>query len=547
MQTPFLSTVLNLGEAMTAEERQDLALIIEEVLEQRKQGIKNDKGEWISPLFPKLLYFLDDGLNVNPDDPYYYLTRLAAECEVKRMQPDIISEKKCREAKSGQVVASMGCRSFLTPHWIKKTYYQNRGAAGCVDAELDSIKRFGLNVEFLDLPLENYICKSIVPLTLDDILIKTLERYDLQVLQENNVKHIDIPAHLVVYNYLGNTGWIESIVWDEYGITVKCREPKTYGRWNQGVVTINLPYIALEAKEKDVDFFKLLQERSELVRVALKTRHERVRQIRAENAPLLWMYGALSRLEAKEDLSHMLNDVEYTTISYGYVGLYETCMALIGESNTTEKGRELSKKILNFINNLLAEWKKEDQIPYSIYGTPEEQTTEKFAKALKRRFFEMGDIKGVTDHDYVTNSYHVNPAEKINAFDKLKIEGEFLQLSKGGAVSYVECSSDLDKNLAAVEALFRYMYDNILYSELNFTNEDYCDVCGYHGELVLDNTLNGKFLFHCPKCGCYDATKLHATRRLCGYLGEVANGISSSSPNANQGRLADIFARVKHI
>ena len=547
MQTPFLSVVLNLGEAMTAQERQDLALIIEEVLEQRKQGIKNDRGEWISPLFPKLLYFLDDGLNVNPDDPYYYLTKLAAECEVKRMQPDIISEKKCREAKSGQVVASMGCRSFLTPHWIEKTYHQNRGAAGCVDAELDSIKRFGLNVEFLDLPLENYICKSIIPLTLDDILIKTLERYDLQVLQENNVKHIDIPAHLVVYNYLGNTGWIESIVWDEYGITVKCHEPKTYGRWNQGVVTINLPYIALEAKEKDVDFFKLLQERSELVRVALKTRHARVRQIRAENAPLLWMYGALSRLEAKEDLSHMLNDVEYTTISYGYVGLYETCMALIGESNTTEKGRELSKKILNFINNLLAEWKKEDQIPYSIYGTPEEQTTEKFAKALKRRFFEMGDIKGVTDHDYVTNSYHVNPAEKINAFDKLRIEGEFLQLSKGGAVSYVECSSDLDKNLAAVETLFRYMYDNILYSELNFTNEDYCDVCGYHGELVLDNTLNGKFLFHCPKCGCYDATKLHATRRLCGYLGEVANGISSSSPNANQGRLADIFARVKHI
>lgn len=533
---------------MTAQERQDLALIIEEVLEQRKQGIKNDRGEWISPLFPKLLYFLDDGLNVNPDDPYYYLTKLAAECEVKRMQPDIISEKKCREAKSGQVVASMGCRSFLTPHWIEKTYHQNRGIVGCVDAELDSIKRFGLNVEFLDLPLENYICKSITPLSLSAILKEVLTRYDLPILEGNDsIKHVNIPAHLVVYNYLGNTGWIESIVWDKDSITIKCMEPKTYGRWNQGVVTINLPYIALEAKEKDIDFFKLLQERSELVRVALKTRHERVRQIRAENAPLLWMYGALSRLEAKEDLSPMLDDVEYTTISYGYVGLYETCMALIGESNTTEKGRELSKKILNFINNLLTKWKKEDNIPYSIYGTPEEQTTEKFAKALKRRFFEMGDIKGVTDHDYVTNSYHVNPAEKINAFDKLRIEGEFLQLSKGGAVSYVECSSDLDKNLAAVETLFRYMYDNILYSELNFTNEDYCDVCGYHGELVLDNTLNGKFLFHCPKCGCYDATKLHATRRLCGYLGEVANGISSSSPNANQGRLADIFARVKHI
>ena len=542
MQTPFLSVVLNLGEAMTAQERQDLALIIEEVLEQRKQGIKNDRGEWISPLFPKLLYFLNEGLNVNPNDPYYYLTKLAAECEVKRMQPDIISEKKCREAKSGQVIANMGCRSFLTPHWTEKMYYQNRGAAGCIDAELDSIKRFGLNVEFLDTPSENYLCKSITPLTLDTILKEILVHYDLPILQGSGcVKYIDIPAHLVVYNYLGNTGWIESIIWDKYVVTVKCREPKTYGRWNQGVVTINLPYIALEAKEKGVDFFKLLKERSELVRIALRTRHERVRQIRAENAPLLWMYGALSRLEAKDDLSSMLDDVEYTTISYGYVGLYETCMALIGESNTTAKGQELSKKILNFINDLLAEWKKEDRIPYSIYGTPEEQTTEKFAKALKRRFFEMGDVKGVTDHDYVTNSYHVNPAEKINAFDKLRIEGEFLQLSKGGAVSYVECSSDLDKNLAAVETLFRYMYDNILYSELNFTNEDYCDACGYHGELILDNTLNGKFLFHCPKCGCYDATK------LCGYLGEVANGISSSSPNANQGRLADIYARVKHI
>ena len=259
------------------------------------------------------------------------------------------------------------------------------------------------------------------------------------------------------------------------------------------------------------------------------------------------MYGALSRLQPKDDLSSMLDDVNYTTISYGYVGLYETCMALIGKSNTTEEGQKLSIKILNFINDLLAKWKEEDGIPYSIYGTPEEQTTEKFAKALKKRFVEMGEVKGVTDHDYVTNSYHVNPAEKINAFDKLRIEGKFLQLSKGGAVSYVECSSELDRNIPAITTLFEYMYNNILYSELNFTNEDYCDNCGYQGELILDNTLNGKFLFRCPKCGCHDATKLHATRRLCGYLGEVANGIGPDSPNANQGRLADIFARVKHI
>lgn len=547
-QTPFISLVLNLAEAMTTDERRDLAAIIEEVLTQRKQGIKNNQGKWIGPLFPKLLYFMCEGLNVNPTDPYYYLTELAAECEVTRMQPDIISEKKCREAKDGLIIANMGCRSFLTPYWTTKKYYQNRNTPGCIGADIDSIKRFGLNVEFLDKPDSIILCRSLKPLSLEEILVGVLNKYpDLQIKEENNVKVIRIPGHLVIYNYLGNTGWIDSIIWDDFIITVKCREPKTYGRWNQGVVTMNLPWIALESKEKNVDFFDLLEERSELVRRALQTRHQRCREIRAENAPVLWMYGALSRLQPKDDLSSMLDDIDYTTISYGYVGLYETCMALIGESNTTEKGQELSIKILHFINSLLSEWKEEDGIPYSIYGTPEEQTTEKFAKALKKRFFEMGEVKGVTDHDYVTNSYHINPAEKINAFDKLRIEGQFLQLSKGGAVSYIECSSELENNLEAITTLFKYMYDNILYSELNFTNEDYCDNCGYHGELLLDNTLNGKFLFHCPKCGCHDATKLHAPRRLCGYLGEVANGIGPDSPNANQGRLADIFARVKHI
>ena len=546
-QTPFISVVLNLGEAMTIEERRDLALIIEEVLLQRKEGVKNSKGRRVSPLFPKLLYYLNDGLNVKPGDPYYYLTELAAECEVVRMQPDIVSEKKNREAKEGLMIPSMGCRSILTPYWRKTSYTQLHGKRGFIHAELDSIKRFGLNVEFLDTPNKDALCKSLTPLTADQILEKIEEKYKPTIAQWNGMYHIQLPEHLVVYNYLGNTGWIDEIVFDKEDITFYCHEPKTYGRWNQGVVTINLPYIALEAKEKDIDFFDLLEERSQVVRLALQERHKRCREIRAENAPVLWMHGALSRLKAKDDLSSMLDDIDYTTISYGYVGLYETCMALLGESNTTKEGRELSIEILNFINNMLAKWKQEDGIPYSIYGTPEEQTTEKFAKALKRRFVDMGVIRGVTDHDYVTNSYHVNPAEKINAFDKLRIEGEFLQLSKGGAVSYVECSSDLDKNIPAILALFEYMYENILYSELNFTNEDFCDNCGYHGELVLDDTLNGKFLFHCPKCKCHDATKLHATRRLCGYLGEVANGIGPDSPNSNQGRLADIYSRVKHI
>lgn len=537
-QTPFISMVLNLREAMTEKEQADLALIIEEVLKQRKRGVKNKDGEWVSPLFPKLLYVMCEGLNVNEDDPYYYLTRLAAKCEVLRMQPDVVSEKKCREAKDGQIICSMGCRSFLTPYWRSITYTKKINEAGTDAAEVYSVRKFGLNVEFLDKADKNRLCFSLTPLTLTQIW---------EHVSTEPTGDISFEPHKVIYNYLGNTGWIERIVNDGSRITVYCKEPKTYGRWNQGVVTINLPFIALESIRDNKDFFELLEEESQIVRLALQERHKRIAEIKAENAPLLWMYGGLSRLDAHDDLHTMLEDIDYTTISYGYVGLYETCMALIGKSNTTPEGQELSKDILNFINTMLADWKAEDNIPYSIYGTPEEQTTEKFAKALKKQFMDLGEIKGVNDHLYVTNSYHVNPAEKINAFDKLRIEGQFLQLSKGGAVSYVECSTDLDKNIPAIETLFRYMYDNILYSELNFTNEDYCDNCGYHGELILDNTKDGKFLFHCPKCNCFDATKLHAPRRLCGYLGEVANGIGPDSPNANQGRLEDIYSRVKHI
>lgn len=538
-QTPFLSAVLNLREAMTEQEQVDLALIIEEVLKQRLEGIKNEKGEYISPLFPKLLYVMCEDLNVNPKDPYYYLTELAAKCEVKRMQPDIISEKKSRIAKDGQSIPCMGCRSFLTPYWRNIEYTSKVGEKGCQGkTEIFSVKYFGLNVEFQKYADEKTIATSLKPLTLTEIW---------SALTDAKTGTITIPAHKVIYNYLGNTGWIEEISNDGNTITVKCKEPKTYGRWNQGVVTINLPFVALEAAKTGKTFIEVLDESSAIVRKALQERHKRIRDIKAENSPLLWMYGGLSRLDAKDNLDVMLDDLNYTTISYGYVGLYETCMAILGKSNTTEEGKDFSIFILQYLNDMLAQWKAEDGIPYSIYGTPEEQTTEKFALALKKEFFEMGEIEGVTDHNYITNSYHVNPAEPINAFDKLKIEGEFLQLSKGGAVSYVECSTDLENNTEAILTLFDYMYDNILYSELNFTNEDYCDNCGYHGELVLDNTKGGKFLFHCPKCGCYDATKLHATRRLCGYLGEVANGIGKDSPNANQGRLEDIYSRVKHI
>jgi len=818
MQSPFISAVLNLREAMTVQEQKDLAMIIEEVLKQRLQGVKNKDGRWISPLFPKLLYVLCDGLNVNEGDPYYYLTELAARCEVKRMQPDIISEKVCREAKEGMIIPSMGaargdsivsikiedveyfnisienafklireytkrnylgnrgslnefkgvcgvykithiptgkyyigsskdvrrrltehkysirhrgklgemyfindydvnnfefklitscdidnlwleeskyidltdprcvnykdsknngnftinnrlralngekysnipyvekshtwfkkldtnqiyvlsrgvwepiraitfndsdsilamyevtlsngtklhitedhplvtergrvqamnlkvgdivydsrtlekisvvkikktnehtqsydfevandmfdldgilshnCRSILTPYWRKRIYKQSINSSliesgDKYNVELDSIRRFGLNSELLTKPNKDKICLSLKPISLVDMYVEDREFED----------------HTYLYNYLGNTGWITKIYRKDDYIYVETKEPKWYGRWNQGVVTLNIPYVALQSKTHNTDFFEELDKASEIVRHALRERHNSILTITAKNAPILWQYGALARLDSEDKLNSMLDeDVEYTTISYGYVGLYETCMCLLGKSNTTKEGQAFSIEILEHINNLLDKWKKEDKIPYSIYGTPEEQTTEKFARALKNNFVGV-TVVGVNDHDYVTNSYHVNPAEPISAFDKLAIEGKFLNLSKGGAVSYIECSSALEKNTKAIETVFKFMYDNILYSELNFTNEDYCENCGYQGELILDNTNGGKFLFHCPHCGCKDATKLHATRRLCGYIGEVANGIGKDSPNANQGRLADIYSRVKHI
>ena len=542
-QTPFVSVNLCLAEAMTKQEQKDLAMIIEEVLRQRTEGVKDRKGRIISPLFPKLLYWICDGLNVEETDPYYYLNELAVDCVVKRMQPDILSEKKCREAKEGQIIPNMGCRSFLTPYWQKKTYVEKNGKIQ--HAELYSILNYGINWEILDKPNKNYICRSLEPKSIKELWESICEKLDRNFKESECIEFADWK---IVYNYLGNTARIQSISYnketDEYSIEVL--EPKTYGRWNQGVVTINIPYVALKSKLDNRDFYETLDEYLAICRKGLRERHKSIKKIKAENAPILWMDGGLARLNPQDNLDSMLEDnVDYTTISLGYVGLYETCMCLIGKSNTTKEGIKLSKEIMKYMNDKCAEWKKEDKIPYSIYSTPEESTTDKFAKALKK-LADGEVIKGVTDHDYITNSYHVCPSERIDAFAKLKLEGEYLALSKGGAVSYIECGTSLITNKKVILQLMKYMYDNILYAEFNFRNEGSCDECGYEGELnIIDD--NGKLIFQCPHCLNKNQKTLHYTLRLCGYIGEVANGISKNSPNSNQGRIADFQARIIHI
>ena len=543
-QTPFTSINLCLAEAMTKEEQKDLAMIIEEVLRQRIEGVKDRKGRIISPLFPKLLYWICDGLNVEPTDPYYYLNELAVDCIVKRMQPDIVSEKKSREMKEGQIIPCMGCRSFLTPYWTKKTYVEKDGKIQ--HAEISSILNYGINWEILDNPKSKYICRSLEPKSIKKLYETVGKQYN--GFSKTCSGAIELDDWKVVYNYLGNTARVQSVgfnsITNEYYINVL--EPKTYGRWNQGVVTINVPYVALKSKQDNEDFYATFDKYLEICHKALQERHKSIKRIKAENAPILWIDGGLARLNPQDNLDSMLEeDVDYTTISLGYVGLYETCMCLIGKSNTTKEGIKLSKEIMKYMNDKCAEWKVADKIPYSIYGTPEESTTEKFAKALKK-LADGEVIEGVTDHNYVTNSYHVNPHEKIDAFAKLKLEGEYLSFSKGGAVSYIECGSSLVTNKKVILQLMKYMYNNILYAEFNFRNEGNCDECGYEGELkIIDD--NGKSIFQCPHCQNKNQKTLHYTLRLCGYIGEVANGISSDSPNANQGRIADFGARVINI
>ncbi len=448
-QAPFVTVFMYLNEARTPQEKHDLAMIVEETLRQRYEGVKNEAGVWITPAFPKLIYVLEDD-NVHEDSPYFYLTQLAAKCTAKRMVPDYISEKKMRELKlskgetagNGDCYTCMGCRSFLTP---------DRSGNGF-----------------------------------------------------NNVAN--------ALNYDPN-------------------KPKYYGRFNQGVVTINLPDVALSSHQDMDKFWKIFDERLELCHRALLCRHERLMGTLSDAAPILWQYGALARLKKGETIDKLLVG-GYSTISLGYAGLYECVKYMTGHSHTEKEGTPFAMAVMQRMNDKCAEWKAASDIDFSLYGTPLESTTYKFAKCLQRRF---GIIPGVTDKGYITNSYHVHVSEEIDAFDKLKFEGMFQQLSPGGAISYVEVPNMQD-NLKAVIRVMQYIYDNIMYAELN-TKSDYCQVCGYDGEIRIVED-DGKLVWECPNCGNRDQEKMNVARRTCGYIG---------TQFWNQGRTEEIRDRVLHL
>ena len=433
-QAPFITVFMYLGEARSAQEKADLAIIIEETIRQRYQGVKNEAGVWITPAFPKLIYVLEED-NIRPGTPYYYLTELAAKCTAKRMVPDYISEKKMLELKvdkngEGHCYTCMGCRSFLTPY---------------VDPE---------------------------------------------------------------------TG-----------------KPKYYGRFNQGVVTINLVDVALSSGGNFDKFWKIFDERLDLCHRALQARHKRLLGTPSDAAPILWQYGALARLKKGEKIDKLLFG-GYSTISLGYAGLYECVKYMTGRSHTDAGAKPFALSVMQHMNDKCNEWKKAENMDYSLYGTPLESTTYKFAKCLQKRF---GIVEGITDKNYITNSYHVHVSEPIDAFTKLKFEADFQRLSPGGAISYVEVPNMQD-NLEAVMSVLQFIYDNIMYAELN-TKSDYCQVCGYDGEIKIVED-DGKLVWECPKCGNRDQNKLNVARRTCGYIG---------TQFWNQGRTQEIKDRVLHL
>lgn len=440
-QAPFVTVFMYLGEAKSEQERRDLALIIEETLEQRYEGVKNEDGVWITPAFPKLIYVLEED-NIHENSPYYYLTKLAAKCTARRMVPDYISAKKMLELK-GDVYTCMGCRSFLTPDRFTDDGVGNIANAG------------------------NY----------------------------EPGKH------------------------------------KYYGRFNQGVVTINLPDAALSSGGDEEKFWQIFDERLELCHRALMCRHERLKGTLSDVAPILWQYGALARLKKGEPIDKLLFH-GYSTISLGYAGLYECVKYMTGKSHTDPEATPFALSVMQRMNDACRKWKEESDIDFSLYGTPLESTTYKFAKCLQRRF---GIIPGVTDKGYITNSYHVHVSEEINAFDKLKFEAQFQHLSPGGAISYVEVP-DMQQNLEAVLQVMKFIYNNIIYAELN-TKSDYCQVCGWDGEIQIVEE-DGKLIWKCPKCGNTDQNKMNVARRTCGYIG---------TQFWNQGRTQEIRDRVLHL
>ena len=440
-QAPFITVFMYLGEAENEREKKDLAMIIEEMLLQRYQGVKNEDGVWVTPAFPKLIYVLEED-NITADAPYWYLTELAAKCTARRMVPDYISEKKMRELK-GDVYTCMGCRSFLTPD------------------------------RFTDAGIGNIA----------------------------NAKNYQPGKH------------------------------KYYGRFNQGVVTINLPDVALSSGGNMDRFWQIFEERLELCHRALRCRHERLLGTTSDAAPILWQYGALARLKKGETIDKLLYN-GYSTISLGYAGLYECVKYMTGKSHTDPSATPFALEVMNALNAACKKWKAQHNIDFSLYGTPLESTTYKFAKCLQKRF---GVVKGITDKGYVTNSYHVHVTEPIDAFKKLEFEAQFQHLSPGGAISYVEVP-DMQNNIPAVLEVMKFIYDNIIYAELN-TKSDYCQVCGWDGEIQIVED-NGKLIWKCPKCGNTDQDKMNVARRTCGYIG---------TQFWNQGRTQEIRDRVLHL
>lgn len=431
-QTPFVTLFMYLNELPDGQTKDDLVMIIEEVLKQRLKGTQNEEGVWITPAFPKLIYVLEED-NIHENSRYFWLTELAAKCTAKRMVPDYISEKKMKEIKNGNCYTCMGCRSFLTY---------------------------------------------------------------------------------------------------EPGITDENGKPKFYGRFNQGVVTLNLVDVACSSYGNMEEFWKILDERLELCHKALRCRHERLLGTPSDVAPILWQYGALARLKKGETIDKLLYN-GYSTISLGYAGLYEMCMYMTGKSHTDAEAKPFALKVMQKLNDACRKWREAENIAYSVYGTPLESTTYKFAKCLQKRF---GIIPNVTDHNYITNSYHVCVREKIDAFTKLKFESEFQQLSPGGAISYVEVPNMQD-NIPAVLSVMQFIYDNIMYAELN-TKSDYCQVCGYDGEIQVIEDENKKLIWECPHCHNRDQSKMNVARRTCGYIG---------SQFWNQGRTQEIKERVLHL
>ena len=431
-QAPFVTIFMYLDEVPEGRTRDDLALIIEEVMKQRMQGVKNERGAWITPAFPKLIYVLDED-NIHEDSKYWYLTEIAAKCTAKRMVPDYISAKIMRQLKNGNVYTCMGCRSFLTVEEKQKN------------------------------PDGSY---------------------------------------------------------------------KFYGRFNQGVVTINLVDVACSSEGDFDKFWEILEDRLELCHRALRCRHERLLGTVSDVAPILWQYGALARLKKGETIDKLLYD-GYSTISLGYAGIHEMCMRMYGKSHTDPEVRPFAMKVMQRLNDKCAEWKASENISYSVYGTPMESTTYRFAKCLQKRF---GIIPGVTDKNYITNSYHVHVTEEIDAFSKLKFESEFQKLSPGGAISYVEVPN-MKQNIPAVLSVMKFIYDNIMYAELN-TKSDFCDVCGYDGEIQIKEDENGKLIWECPNCGNRNQDKMSVARRTCGYIG---------TQFWNQGRTQEIKDRVLHL